>query len=71
VAGKGNTTSISTLRSWGYEASGISEDPLFVNGGGRDYRLQSGSPAIDRGVRISGVNDGFVGSAPDMGRFER
>jgi parallel beta-helix repeat protein len=71
VAGKGNTTSISTLRSWGYEARGISADPLFVGRSARDYRVRDGSPAINRGVRISGINDSFLGSAPDIGRFER
>jgi parallel beta-helix repeat protein len=71
VAGKGNTTSISTLRTWGYEANGISADPLFVDRAARDYRLRSDSPAINKGLRLSGINDSFLGSAPDIGRFEQ
>jgi hypothetical protein len=52
----------------GYEANGLFGDPLFVNGPGRDYRLTSGSPAIDRGAAV--LSDGYSGSAPDLGRFE-
>ncbi|MBD2305542.1 right-handed parallel beta-helix repeat-containing protein [Chroococcidiopsis sp. FACHB-1243] len=36
-----------------------------------DFTLQSGSPAIDAGMAITGVTDGFVGSAPDIGAYER
>lgn len=32
--------------------------------------LSSSSPAIDAGTVISGITDGYVGSAPDMGAFE-
>jgi hypothetical protein len=35
-----------------------------------DFRLRSGSAAIDRGVAIPNVNDGFTGSAPDLGALE-
>jgi hypothetical protein len=35
-----------------------------------DFRLRPGSAAIDRGVAISNVNDGFTGSAPDLGALE-
>jgi len=38
-----------------------------VNLATRDYRLQAGSPAIDAGV---GLGSTYVGTAPDMGRFE-
>jgi len=36
-----------------------------------DFRLQPRSRAIDAGVVIAGVNDGFTGSAPDLGAYER
>jgi hypothetical protein len=35
-----------------------------------DFRLRSGSAAIDRGVAIPNVNDGFTGKAPDLGALE-
>jgi hypothetical protein len=35
-----------------------------------DFRLRPGSAAIDRGVPIPNVNDGFTGAAPDLGALE-
>jgi hypothetical protein len=35
-----------------------------------DFRLRPGSAAIDHGVVIPNVNDGFTGSAPDLGALE-
>jgi hypothetical protein len=35
-----------------------------------DFQLRSGSVAVDAGVRIPGVNDGFTGRAPDLGAYE-
>jgi cysteine-rich repeat protein len=35
-----------------------------------DLRLAAGSAAVDKGVAIAGINDGFVGSAPDLGAHE-
>jgi hypothetical protein len=69
---KGSTYSWSTFRSWhGHEASGTYGDPKFVNVTGRDYHLQSTSPAINRGIVLSGITDGFLGTAPDAGRYEK
>jgi parallel beta-helix repeat protein len=70
--GHGSTSSLATFTSWsGFDANGIAADPRFVNAAAGDYRLASGSPAIDRGVHLSGVTDGYNGVAPDLGRFER
>jgi len=44
--------------------------PKYVNTTVNDFRLQSGSPLIDAGAVISGVTDGYVGSAPDQGAYE-
>ena len=55
----------------GWLAHGISKDPRFVDADRGDYRLQPGSPCIDAGVVINGINDGrFSGKAPDLGAFE-
>jgi hypothetical protein len=39
-----------------------------------DYRLdlrpEAGSGAIDKGIPIPGLNDGFAGKGPDLGAFE-
>jgi len=35
-----------------------------------DFVLSSGSPCIDTGVNVAGVDDGFLGTAPDIGRWE-
>ena len=68
VAGKGNTSSFSTLRTWtGYESAGINASPAFVSAALRDYKFKAGSPAQDRGLDI-GLP--FSGSAPDLGFWE-
>jgi Right handed beta helix region len=35
-----------------------------------DLRLAGGSVAIDAGIAIPNVNDGYLGSAPDLGAYE-
>ncbi|MFN7976420.1 MAG: PKD domain-containing protein, partial [Acidobacteriota bacterium] len=55
----------------GLELQGISAPPQFQNPAAGDYTLAAGSPAIDRGTPIPGIDDGFVGTAPDLGAFER
>ncbi|MBK9167932.1 MAG: hypothetical protein IPM24_10755 [Bryobacterales bacterium] len=35
-----------------------------------DFRLRPGSKAVDAGVRLPNVNDGFSGRAPDLGAIE-
>ncbi len=35
-----------------------------------DFGLKPGSAAVDRGIAIAGVTDGFTGQAPDLGALE-
>jgi hypothetical protein len=35
-----------------------------------DFRLKPGSAAVDRGLALPNVNDGFTGPAPDLGALE-
>ena len=35
-----------------------------------DFRLRPGSVAVDAGVPLPGINDGFTGRAPDLGAYE-
>jgi hypothetical protein len=37
---------------------------------GLDFSLKRGSAAIDRGVVLPNVTDGFAGAAPDLGALE-
>ena len=46
-------------------------DPLLTDPANGDFTLQAGSPAIDLGVVIAGVTDGYLGAAPDCGAFEK
>ncbi len=35
-----------------------------------DFHLRSGSPAVDKGIVLGSINDGFTGKAPDLGALE-
>ena len=57
----------------GFFASGVmppekmeTQYPVTVN----ELRLAEGSPAIDKGIPLPNVNDGFKGKAPDAGACE-
>lgn len=54
----------------GLECNGHENPPGLANPGGGDFSLLPTSPNIDRGVVIPGINDGFSGSAPDVGAYE-
>ena len=58
-----------SLKSGGEEHA-VTDRPRLVNVARGDYRLAAGSPGIDQGCRLPGINDDFLGSAPDMGTFE-
>jgi hypothetical protein len=42
----------------------------FVDRENKDFRLQPNSPAVDAGVLIPGINEGYIGAAPDLGALE-
>ena len=48
----------------------LASAPAFTDEPAEDYTLTQTSPAVDQGIPIPGVNDDFVGSAPDMGALE-
>jgi hypothetical protein len=64
-----NSTS-NNYSTWTQGAHDVVDNPDFVDAAGRDYRLTGASPCIDTGVAIAGINDGYNGAAPDMGRYE-
>jgi hypothetical protein len=54
----------------GQERHGLNAEPGFANVGISDYTLGPSSSLIDTGVVIPGINDDYVGAAPDIGAFE-
>jgi parallel beta-helix repeat protein len=69
-----NSTNYATLTSFsaatGQESHGLSVSPGFADTDNGDYRLSPGSPMIDAGLSIPGINNQFFGTAPDLGAFE-
>ncbi len=37
---------------------------------GFDFSLRAGSKAVDAGIELPTITDGFTGKAPDLGAFE-
>ncbi len=54
----------------GLEIHGLNDDPGFLNMNTQDFTLSATSPLIDQGIHIPGINDDYVGSAPDIGAWE-
>jgi hypothetical protein len=54
----------------GQEPHALSLQPGFADAGGGDYTLDPASDLIDAGLVIPGINDDYVGDAPDVGAFE-
>ncbi|MDA0196776.1 MAG: hypothetical protein O2887_17110 [Bacteroidetes bacterium] len=67
----------------GFEVNGVEVDfnifenvPVPDNRGfvyplnGKDFRLMNGSVAIDAGVNLPNITDGYIGNAPDLGALE-
>lgn len=72
-----NTTDYATFNDFqagtGQEVHGINSDPLFADDA---LHLQSGSPAIDKGIVLNNFNSvdskwPYSGSAPDIGAYEQ
>lgn len=49
-----------------WETHGLFANPRLTP----EYHLERNSPAIDKGVRIPGINDGWHGMNPDLGAYE-
>ena len=52
-------------------SASLSQYVLLKDEKSGDLRLRAGSPCIDRGVVVRGINEDFKGKAPDIGAFER
>lgn len=55
----------------GQEGAGMSAAPALGDPARGDFTPRAGSPLIDRGVAIAGINDRFSGRGPDVGAIER
>ena len=62
------TTSSSTSRSWMPRISRPFSE--LYKAEDFDFRLKPGSAAMDRGMILHNVTDGFTGAAPDLGALE-
>lgn len=49
----------------------VSDSPGFTDPENVDFSLKPDAPAVDAGIPILGVNDGWTGEAPDAGALER
>jgi hypothetical protein len=54
----------------GQELHGLNALPGFTDAPSGDYSLADNSELIDAGLVIPGINDDYLGSAPDIGAFE-
>ncbi len=63
-----------TVAAWcaatGLECHGHDADPGLADPAAGDLSLTADSPNVDRGVRLFGINDAFLGAAPDLGYLE-
>jgi hypothetical protein len=57
-------------KATGQEPHGLDNDPGFASLQNGGYTLKSTSSLIDAGVIIPGINDDYIGLAPDIGAFE-
>lgn len=64
----------STMVDWSVFVNAAPPDPgdptRIYRAGEFDFSLVAGSAAIDTGVVLPGITDGFTGSAPDLGALE-
>jgi hypothetical protein len=54
----------------GQELHGMNAQPGFTDALSGNYTLSESSELIDAGLVIPGINDDYLGSAPDIGAFE-
>jgi hypothetical protein len=54
----------------GRDGRSLAADPLLADPANYNLRPQAGSPAVDRGMAVAGVTDGYSGAAPNIGRWE-
>ncbi len=64
------TDLLSFTAATGHEVHGVHAQPGFANPAAGDYGLLNSSAMLNKGEYIPGINDGYSGSAPELGAFE-
>lgn len=54
----------------GKDSHSLTTDPVVINVATADFKLQPTSPAVDKGMPLGEVTQGYVGAAPDIGLWE-
>jgi hypothetical protein len=54
----------------GQEPQGLQAPPQLVAPASGNFTPQAGSPLVDAGIALPGINDGYSGGAPDVGAVE-
>jgi hypothetical protein len=58
------------FRALGQEPNGLSAPPQLTSPASGNFEPQPGSPLIDAGLALPGINDDYAGAGPDVGAFE-
>jgi hypothetical protein len=61
---------LGAFRALGQETNGLSAPPQLVSPAGGNFEPQPGSPLVDAGVALAGINDDYAGAGPDVGALE-
>jgi len=61
---------LGAFQALGQEPSGLSAPPQLTSPASGNFEPQPGSPLIDAGVALAGINDDYAGAGPDVGAFE-
>lgn len=54
----------------GQYSNGVAGSIGLKNPNGKDFTITSSSAGLNKGLRIYGFNDGFTGTAPDIGAYQ-
>jgi hypothetical protein len=61
---------LGAFRALGQEPNGLSAPPQLTAPASGNFEPQPGSPLLDAGLALPGINDSYAGAGPDVGAFE-
>ena len=61
---------LGAFQALGQEPSGLSAPPQLASPASGNFEPQPGSPLVDAGVALPGINDSYAGAGPDVGALE-
>ncbi len=65
-----NTANYNAIAAEDQGEADVTADPTYTDAANNDFTLITGSPYIDAGDPQAGINDDYLGDAPDIGRYE-